>query len=256
MPQATEFALTGRRILVTRPAEQAAQLERLIREAGGNAILFPAIEIAEPADTQTLLSLIEQLPDFDLAIFISPTAVSRAFRHIPLWPARLRAAAVGAASAEALRQAGVNDVLAPTQASDSEALLALPQMQQVSGKRIVIFRGEGGRELLADTLRQRGARVEYAECYRRAKPTADPAALLDAPFDAVIVTSSEGLNNLRQLLGPHWQKLCASLFCVPHQRIAEAARQAGVSQTLVSPGGDAALVAALAQHFHTPVRHG
>lgn len=242
--------LAGKRILVTRPAEQANHLGALIRQAGGEAVVFPAIDIVEPSNTQTLESLINDLHQFDLAVFISPTAVSRAFLHIALWPPGLRAAAIGAGGAHALRRAGVQHIIAPEHGNDSEALLALPEMQQVNGKHIAIFRGEGGRELLADTLRQRGAQVEYAECYRRAKPDADVAPLLQEHVDAVVVTSREGLQNLHEMLGAGWTAFQPLPFFVPHQRIASAASVLEIRQTIVTTGGDAGCVEAMSQHFH------
>lgn len=244
----SERPLAGKRILVTRPAVQAVHLGKLIQNAGGEAVIFPAVEIADPPNPQALDKLINDLPQFDLAIFISPTAVSRAFLRITAWPAKLRAAAIGQGGAQALRRAGVQSIIAPESGNDSEALLALPAMQQVNGQRIVIFRGEGGRELLANTLRQRGAQVEYAECYRRIKPQADIAPLLAQHLDAIVVTSREGLQNLRELLGENWPVFQKQAFFVPHPRIAEAAHLLGVEKTVVTTNGDKGCIKALLQH--------
>lgn len=94
-------------------------------------------------------------------------------------PASLRIAAIGKGSAKVLAQYGVQNVITPKQKFDSEALLELPELQAITGKRIVIFRGDGGRELLDDELARRGARYEYAECYRHQKPhDADNGKLL------------------------------------------------------------------------------
>jgi len=120
----------------------------------------------------------------------------------------------------------------------------------------VIFRGEGGRELLADTLRQRGARVEYAECYRRIKPQADTTPLQQQHFDAVIVTSSEGLQNLRELLSADWPAFRSVAYFVPHERIAQMANQLGVQQALITHGGDAGCIEVLSQHFRMPAKRG
>ena len=250
MHRASELALAGKRILITRPIEQAAKLATLIQQAGGEPVVFPAIEIVEPANLQELAVLVNTLHRFDLAIFISPTAVSRAFQHILQWPPGLHAAAIGSGSAQALHQTGIQHVIAPAHGNDSEALLALPEMQQVSGKRIIIFRGEGGRELLGNSLRQRGAQVEYAECYRRTKPQADIAPLLQQHFDAVVVTSREGLQNLHNMLGAKWTALQPLPFFMPHLRIASAANLLGIQQTIVNTGGDAGCVEAMAQYFH------
>lgn len=249
MHLASDQALVGKRILITRPVEQAAKLTALIQQAGGEPVVFPAIDIIEPANPQTLAALVSILHQFDLAIFISPTAVSRAFQHISHWPPKLHAAAIGSGSAQALHLTGVQHVISPAHGNDSEALLALPEMQQVSGKRIIIFRGEGGRELLGNTLRQRGAQVDYAECYRRAKPQADIAPLLQQHFDAVVVTSREGLQNLHDMLGAQWAALQSLPFFMPHPRIARAANLLGIQQITVTTGGDAGCVEAMIQHI-------
>ena len=247
-------ALAGLGILVTRPAHQAEHLSRLIREQGGEAILFPAMEIVDLPDVRPLNALIDRLEEFDLAIFISPNAVAKAMNLIRArrtLPADLRIAAVGKGSRKALAQFGVENVLVPRERFDSEGLLALPELQSVAGKRIVIFRGDGGRELLADELQRRGANIEYAECYRREKPQADSAQLLHRwarnEVQAVTVTSVEMLHNLFDLvgkLGQQWLK-STPLF-VPHERIAEAARGMGLNQVIVTAPGDEGLIAGMA----------
>jgi len=178
-----ELPLAGRGVLVTRPREQAAGLAALIGSAGGRALLFPAIEIEEAGDPAPALSLIDRLEDFDLAVFISPNAVrkalelARARRGDRPWPEQLRVSAPGRGTREELERHGFSRVIAPSSLADSEALLALPELAAVAGRRILIFRGEGGRELLGKALSARGARVEHAVCYRRVRPDADRGAL-------------------------------------------------------------------------------
>ena len=250
-------ALAGRGILVTRPADQAAALAALIRAAGGEPIVFPAIEIADMPDLKPLIALIDRLDAFDLAVFISPSAVNKALNLIRArreWPARLAAAAVGRGSAKELARYGIGRVIAPEKRFDSEALLALPEMGAVAGKRVVIFRGDGGRELLGDTLAARGASVEYAECYRRVKPGADAAALLRAwgrnEVAAVTITSSEGLRNLFEAIGKLGQAwLKKTPVFVTHPRMAETARELGIVTVVVTGQGDEGIVAGLAQWF-------
>jgi uroporphyrinogen-III synthase len=242
--------LTGLGILVTRPAHQAKHLAELIRAAGGTPILFPVMEIVDLPDVRPLLALIDRLDEFDLAIFISPNAVTKAMNLIRArrsLPAGLRVAAVGKGSRKALGQFGVENVLVPAQRFDSEGLLALPEFLAVAGTRIVIFRGDGGRELLAEELTRRGAHVEYAECYRREKPQSDSTRLLHQwarnEVHAITVTSAEMLHNLFDLvgkLGQQWLKT-TPLF-VPHERIAEAARGMGLSKVTVTPPSDEGLV--------------
>ncbi len=251
-----DTALAGKIILVTRPAEQSAGLSRLIRDAGGTPFVFPAIEIREPSDPERLADVLNRLDAFDLAIFVSPTAVARAFEYLDAsedWPKNLGVAAVGQGSAWALKVSGIKEVVAPPGQSDSEALLALPTLQNVSGKRIVIFRGEGGRELMAQTLVQRGASVEYAECYRRARPETDVASLLQQhrrqAFSAMVLTSRESLANLREMLGDAWSSFASVPVFVPHERIAEAARELGMNSIHVTSGGDAGTMQAMIKFF-------
>jgi uroporphyrinogen-III synthase len=249
--------LSGKNIVVTRPAHQARELAEAIRAAGGHPILFPVIEIRDLPDVKPLLALIDRLEEFDWAIFISPNAVNRAMNLVGArrtLPPGLRFAAVGPASVKALRRFGVAEVLAPARRFDSEGLLEAPELAEVRGRRIVIFRGEGGRELLGETLRERGASVEYAECYRRGKPSYDAGPLLRAwardELHAITVTSSEGLHNLYEMvgtLGRSWLRR-TPLF-VPHPRIAETARDLGIATVTVTAPGDDGLLAGLVAHF-------
>ena len=202
--------LRGAGVLVTRPDHQAEPLCALIEAAGGCAIRFPVLAIAAPRDSAPALALIARLAQYKLAIFISANAVEHGLDLIETQlgavPPQLRIAAVGAATARALRERlGREPDWVPPERYDSEALLALPQLQAIAGWRIAIFRGADGRELLADTLRGRGAAVEYAEVYRRVAPAADGAALAArlarGEVDIVTVTSSEGLRNLLELAG-------------------------------------------------------
>lgn len=121
------------------------------------------------------------------------------------WPASVAVACVGRGSAKALRHFGIECVIVPTGRFDSEALLAEPALREVAGRRIAIFRGDGGRELLGNTLRERGAEIEYAECYRRVRPSVDPTPLLRqwarGEIDVVTITSVEALRNLYDMIG-------------------------------------------------------
>jgi uroporphyrinogen-III synthase len=249
--------LAGRRVVVTRPAGQAAHLAALIRAAGGEPVLFPVLEILDAEDLRPALALIERLEAFDLAIFVSANAVKKALDLVQArraWPAGLRVATVGRGSERELQRRGFAAVIAPSERFDSEALLDLPELKDVQGKRVVIFRGDGGRELLGDTLSARGAAVEYAECYRRGRPQADVAALLALAarqeLDAFTVTSSEGLANLHDMLGEKGrQSLEQTPLFAPHERIAAAARALGVQTVVLTSPGDQGLVAGLAAFF-------
>lgn len=245
----TDTPLAGLRIAITRPRAQADLLAQRIAQLGGHPILFPLLEIEAADLTPALLQQLSRLDGFDLAIFISPNAVHyglAAIHRAGGLPGQLRIATVGQGSARALRDAGIVRVIAPSERFDSEALLALPELQQVQGWRVMILRGDGGRELLGDTLKARGAQVEYAACYRRSKPDANAASLLQAAPDIVTVSSSEALRHLWDMLDEADKMHIAALpLFVPHARIAEAARQLGWRQVFETAGGDDGLLSGL-----------
>src|SRR5205809_6514749 len=177
----SEGPLSGRGIVVTRPREQALALAERIRAAGADPILFPTIQILPPENGAAVSGLIARLDGFRLAIFVSPTAAMRGHAMVAAsrsWPEGLRVAAVGNGTAGALEERGLHAVIAPAGEADSEALAELPELQDLQGRSVVIFRGQGGREWLRTRLEARCARVEYAECYRRARPAVDAGGLL------------------------------------------------------------------------------
>lgn len=190
--------------MVTRPARQAAHLCELISAAGGIPITLPVLAVEDPEDLVPALAIVQRLREFDIAVFVSANAVTKGLalvHHHGGLPARLQLAAVGQRTAEALLgQCGRIDIQAPPP-YNSEALLSMAELHAVADKRIVIFRGVGGRELLAETLRQRGAHVDYAEVYRRVRPDVRLAAVLPPPanIDLIIITSQDGLHNLVEM---------------------------------------------------------
>jgi uroporphyrinogen-III synthase len=246
------------RVVVTRPAAQADGLCRQLAQQGYAVLRFPVLEIAAPRDAERLDATLARLAAFDLAIFVSVNAVAWALRRsaqtpaLNAWPSTVSIAAIGQATARALAEHGLPVMLQAPAPYDSEALLALPQMQAVAGRRILILRGEGGREHLAQALRERGAVVEYAECYRRVLPSSDPAPLTAAwragqPL-LFIVTSNEGLDNLYRLVGAdNRASLLASPLIVVSERARAKARQLGFQQTpiLAPAASDDAIVSAL-----------
>jgi uroporphyrinogen-III synthase len=248
-PLSGDLPLAGLKIVITRPRDQAAQLAQRIKQAGGNPLLFPLLDITAVQDAQTLHEQISRLAQFDLAIFISPNAVNygiAAIRASADIPPEIKIATVGQGSAKALREFGIANVIAPTDRFDSEGLLALPELQNVGGRRVMIFRGDGGRELLGDTLKARGATVEYAACYQRSKPQQDAGVLLDATPDAITVTSSEALGYLWQMLDDKAKSVLRDTpIFLPHARIAELAREQGWLRVQLTASGDDGLLSAL-----------
>lgn len=249
-------------MLVTRPVHQAETLCGLIESAGGQAVRFPLLEIVDPLDPGPLLKAIDRLEDYDIAVFISQNAVTRTLTKLRARreiPADLQFAAVGRGTARELLRSGIRVDICPSGRFDSEALLAMPPMRRVSGQRVVVFRGDGGRELLGDTLRSRGATVDYIEAYRRTLPDTDVGVLhkewTQAGIDAVILTSNMALQNLFELVGAsdqHW--LLRMPVLVLGERAAGRARQLGfLGEVLVAQeASDAGLVKAL-RHWRSGV---
>jgi uroporphyrinogen-III synthase len=237
--------LSGRRVLLTRPHAESTLLAARIRGAGGCALVFPTLEIQPVTLSRASANALAALPQQRLAVFVSTNAVRYGLPLIRArggWPPTLAAAAVGSATARLLQEEGVAPVWVPGTGGDSEALLALPALQQVSGWGVVVFRGAGGRELLADTLRTRGAQVSYVECYRRAMPRSDPAPVREAlrgdRLDALVAASAEGVRNLLEMVGPEWQQALRQVaLVVTHPQVAEAAAALGFEQVLLA--GDA-----------------
>lgn len=247
--------LAGRTIVVTRPQAQAAPLAEAIIAAGGTPLIFPLLEISPAADSQSLADAAARLADYALVVFISPNAADHALPVLleqQAWPESLIPAAVGQGTVKTLAERGIHGCIAPTERFDSEALLELPELatERITGKRIAIFRGDGGRELLADTLRERGATVDCITCYRRSGPSTSVALLMVAwragHLDALTVSSSEGLRYLVDLLDAEGRAfLQKTPLFVPHARIAENARALGLSNILLTEAADAGVLAGL-----------
>jgi uroporphyrinogen-III synthase len=203
-------ALEGLGVLVTRPAHQAESLCRLIEAEGGLPIRWPVIAIEALEDLSRAAQVIDRLSEFQIAIFISANAVHYGVglvRERGQSLASLTVVAVGQSTAASLKECGCACPIVPPSGSSSEGVLMLPllQRERIAHRRILIFRGEGGRELLAEALRNRGAEVEYAEIYRRSKPSVTMDRLKGywdrGEIHIVLATSAEGLNNLLEMFG-------------------------------------------------------
>ncbi|GAB3259438.1 uroporphyrinogen-III C-methyltransferase [Chitinimonas naiadis] len=248
--------LASRRFLLTRPAKQAEHLAALLAEQGAQVLRAPMIEIAESSQPAALQAVLQRLDDFDLAVFVSPTALDEVAARLPGWPAELTVAVVGPSSQVRALELGMQDVISPESRFDSEGLLEHPLLQRLDGRRVVLFRGNGGRELLADTLLARGATVEVVEAYRRLPPNVSREslqALLAQGCDGVIATSSEAIQNLFALCD---EALASQLreirFFASHAAIAETIRQFGVTTVIGTRTGDAGIVGSLREYFSSP----
>jgi uroporphyrinogen-III synthase len=249
-------ALAGIGVLITRPAHQAAQLAELVRNRGGEPVLFPALVI-EPVPKSAIAGLLDRLAQFDLAVFVSPNAARLAMAHIAEVggpPAALRVAAVGPGTVAELKKSGVRDIISPQSGFDSEALFHELLGRKLARGRVLIFRGQGGREWLGETLRARGAEVEYAECYRRVRPGYDMTALLpmweQGKLQACVATSSEIVVNLFAMAGEAARRwLCQTPLFVPHPHVADTAFRQGTQTVFVAGAGDEALASGLETWF-------
>lgn len=223
------------KVLVTRPQQRASGLCQMIEQAGGSALQFAAIEITEPADFQSREYARDHISEFALAIFISPTAVEKTFEFFTALPAGIRISAIGSRTTRALEAMGLNVDIIPD-GHDSESLLEHPQLQagEITGKKIVIFRGEGGRELLGNTLQSRGAEVFYADMYRRSPPTsASQLSQYLAEADIVAVSSNQGLQNLYDLATDK-SSLTRHALVVPGERSFTLAKALGFSNIFIA----------------------
>lgn len=254
----TRTALHGRVILVTRPAHQAESMCRLLEDAGAIALRFPVLQIQPMQDVAAVRAHLARLADYDTAIFVSANAVHQTLTLLQpqIWPAQVKIAAIGRATARALETSGLQVASCPAQDFTSEALLGLPEFQQMRGRRVLILRGAGGREHLRDNLLARGAQVDYLEVYRRLPAHSDPAPLLAqwraGGVDAVLLTSGESLHKLQAIIGTLGAALlCATPMVVANVRIRELARSLGHTApiSVAADATDAAMLDALCRHF-------
>lgn len=235
-------------VLVTRPASQAAGLCEQIQRHGAAAIAFPAVEIA-PVTA-------EAARGHDLIVFVSINAVAHGAHLIEKGPTT-RIAAIGKATAAALKETSLPADIVPEAGFNSEALLAHPDLTLSDGAKVLIVRGSGGRELMQETFAARGFVVETRDVYQRIRPSIDDATRdaletrwQNEGIDVVTATSIETLNNLLGMLSERGRALLReTTLLVASRRIAEAARAAGLNGTLIVANGadDASMIGALAQ---------
>jgi len=229
-------SLESLHILVTRPVGLADALCNEIKKHGGKITLFPVLEIAATDNIENLQTAIDTVNSYDIAIFISPTAVKRTALHIKLSAIKPTVVAIGEATSSALLEEGVDTAIRP-EGQNSESLLEQPSLQPaaINNKRIIIFKGEGGRDLLFDTLTARGASVFNASMYKRKKPEhyvpLSTSALQN--IDVILVSSGEGLHNLFDMT-PDKSTLMASTIIVPGNRCAGIAKALGFRSVIVT----------------------
>lgn len=252
--------LVGASVVVTRPSGSATALKRRIAVLGGIAIGLPGIGVRGAEDATGARRALRAARDADFVVFISPNAVRYAYALAPnlRFARATQVCAIGTGTQNALARRGVRDVLRPRERQDSEGLLALVPFSRVRGRRIVLIGAPGGRELLFEELRRRGARVDSIDVYRRSAPRLDRrhfAALERAASPLLtLLSSAEAITHLRaQLPEPLFARLVASIAIASSERLAAVARAAGWHDIHVAHSANgvdlcAAAVTALAQY--------
>lgn len=235
-------SLYNAKILVTRPKQQADALCQLIHEHGGEAIALPTLEITASDNSKEIQKILATVDEFQWLVFISANAVNFALLANGgkiATTKSVRFVAIGQATAQAMRQAGLAVDLIPEQGYNSEALLAMPELQQIAGQRFLIIRGDGGREVLAHTLHARGASVDYLTVYNRSLPHSDNRRVIrllaQQQLQAVTISSGETLQNLLILVGEQQRSALLALpLIVISERIKQIAMTMGFKRIAVS----------------------
>ena len=246
--------MIGWRLLLTRPADDCAALAETLAGQGIFSSCLPLLEIAPLPVSDTMRQTFAQLSRYCAVIVVSKSAARIAVQLIDAVPA-MPWFSVGAATAQILRDRGL-DAHCPDEGDDSEALLQLPRLLEAvarPGAQVLILRGEGGRELLAERLRALGASVEYLELYRRDLPEYPlrelPRRIEAERLNGLVVSSGQGFEHLRQMAGDAWPSIAQLPLFVPSPRVAELARAAGALTVVDCRGASAAaLLTALREH--------
>ena len=256
---------TGKlRVIVTRPISQALPWIETLRSHGIEAYPVPLIDIEPATDSAPVVQVWQDLKEFALVMFVSANAVQQFFALRPLetvWPLSALAASTGPGTTAALQQAGLRGAMivepVPGAGYDSEALWARLRSRDWTGSRVLIVRGEDGREWLADQFRSGGAVVQTVAAYRRVAPVHGPETLAvldesvaDPSSFCWLFTSSEAIGHLVELTPKaDWS---SSKALVTHLRIAHAARAAGFGDVHLMDAQPMAVVATIRQIQHLP----
>jgi len=230
-------------VLVTRPEDQADSLCSLLEQEGCVSVRFPVITIEALQGTGGAVFL-AKVADYDWIIFVSANAVRYSLASLSGLPnivLQKKIAAVGLATTEAIESLGLSVDIVPDSGFNSEALLAALSQQHVSGRRLLIVRGQGGREWLADRLRFLGAEVDYWEVYRRIKPPISHQVMiglgLESKIDIVTITSNEALDNLLAMVDDELKRvLKLKPLIVISERIRKKALGLGFKHVVVTQG--------------------
>lgn len=245
--------MRGKSVLVTRPQHQSSGLVERIELLGGTARQLPVIAIQALDDGQVEKQKVLDLDQYDSVIVVSGNAATIGLdwidRFWPQLPPHLNWFAVGNATARILRQFGLV-VAVPAQGFNSEALLAMPELQSAQGQKILIIKGVGGRTMLEESLTAKGAQVDTLSLYRRFKPSYSVTEIRDCvgdrPLDAIVVTSVESLQNMQEILAPAVNDLLTTTLVTASERITRRAAELGFQRIVTAQGAsDDAIIDAL-----------
>lgn len=248
-------------VVVTRPLAQATPLAQRVAAMGREAVVFPLLEIHPLSDPAPFRAELQDLGRYAMVAFVSPNAIDATFEFLQRWPAGVAIAVVGEGSRMALARHGVTSstatIISPRDPlrTDSQTLLQALDLDALHGRRVLVIRGETGRELLTDALRAAGAQVTQVAAYRRVTPELDETRrmqlnrLLDSPNDWII-TSSEALRILAHMVeqledASALPKMQRQRIILSHARIAETAKVLGFQNITLTGSGDEQLLAAL-----------
>jgi len=238
--------VTEWRVLLTRPAEESTALAASLSDAGIFSSSLPLLDIQPLAVTPEQQAVFRNLGRYCAVIVVSKPAARLATQQLDQALPQLPWFSVGAATAQVLAEHGLN-VHYPQTGDDSEALLQLPALREAvarPGARVLILRGEGGRELLAQRLREQGASVDYLELYRRFLPAYEAGVLTQRiqleRLNGVVVSSGQGFLHLQTLAGADWPQVAQLPLFVPSPRVLEMAQAAGAEKVVDCRGASAA----------------
>lgn len=250
---ANHNALKDLSVLVTRPQAQAMPLTQLIEQAGGKSVVFPLIEI-QPIPSSQWSST--DWREVDIMIFISRNAVQYFKQGYPSkLQKRQMLVAVGQGTAEAMQEQGYSVDVYPADGGGTENLLKCLDLHNLAHKKVAIVRGQGGRELLAESLRANGAEVRYIEVYKRQMPHPSSSQLATArDVDIVVATSIQSVSHLIILFADGLEAFFAKPLVVVSERIRQYALRQGFQQVKVS--AQASDMAILQQLLEIGQHHG
>ena len=250
--------MTGWRVLLTRPAEESAALATVLSDVGIYSSSLPLLDIEPLPITPDQQALLRDLGRYCAVIVVSKPAARLALQQLDRQWSEMPWFSVGAATAQVLADQGYT-VHYPHTGDDSEALLELPALREAIARpaaRVLILRGEGGSELLAERLRERGASVDYLELYRRFLPAYEKGALVQRiqleRLNGLVVSSGQGFLHLQALAGADWPQVAQLPLFVPSPRVQEMARAAGAEKVVDCRGASAAALLVAIRSYTVP----